>query len=460
LGSNDSGTDVVASSLGVNHLDIFDHAKEELMKKEAPLALRMRPRTLEQFVGQEHLVGPGKVLRRLIEADRLSSLILYGPPGTGKSTLARVIAENTRAHFTRLNAVTSGVADIRRVVGEAGERLGMYQQRTILFIDEIHRFNKSQQDALLPYVEDGTVILIGATTENPFFEVNSPLLSRSRVFPLYPLSEVQLDRVLEMALIDRDRGLGNQELELTAEARQQLIRGAEGDARVALNALELAALLVTTPPDGKRVIDVSVIQEAMQRKPVLYDKGGDQHYDTISAFIKSMRGSDPDAVLHYLARMLYAGEDPVFIARRIVIHAAEDVGLADPMALVVAAAAAQAVQLVGLPEGRLPLAEAALYVACAPKSNAVVAGIGAAMADIENLRIGRVPVHLRDSSYKGAAKLGHGQGYKYPHDFPGNYVSQQYLPDELAGRRYFRPGENGGEKSIRERLPWLFDKDK
>jgi len=440
-------------------LDIFDLAKEELMKKEAPLALRMRPRTLTQFVGQEHLMGPGKVLRRLIEADSFSSLILYGPPGTGKSTLARVIAENTKAHFTRLNAVTSGVADIRQVVKDAGDRLGMYQQRTILFIDEIHRFNKAQQDALLPYVEDGTVILVGATTENPYFEVNPPLLSRSRVFPLYPLSETELERIIEMALTDPDRGLGGQRIEVTPEARQQLIRSAGGDARVALNTLELAAL-ITTPQEVNRVIDISAVREAVQQKPMLYDRDGDQHYDTISAFIKSMRGSDPDAVLHYLARMLYAGEDPMYIARRIVIHAAEDIGLADPMALVVAAAAAQAVQLVGLPEGRLPLTEAALYVACAPKSNAVISGINKATADIENKHVGRVPAHLRDSSYKGAAKLGHGQGYKYPHNFPGNHVPQQYLPEELHGSRYFQPGDNGCEKLIKERFPWLTKKDK
>lgn len=443
-------------------MSIFDQAREKMIRKGAPLALKLRPRTLDQFVGQEHLVGPGKVLRRLIESDQLTSLILYGPPGTGKSTLARVIAENTQAYFTQLNAVTSGVADIRRVVGEAADRLGMYQQRTILFIDEIHRFNKAQQDALLPYVEDGTIILIGATTENPFFEVNPPLLSRSRVFPLKPLSEANLSQIIDTALSDQVAGLGGERITLTPEARRQLLRLAEGDARVLLNTLELACLLATPAKkegQDETVVDAALIEEAAQKKVILYDRQGDQHYDTISAFIKSMRGSDPDAVLHYLARMIDAGEDPVFIARRIVIHAAEDVGLADPMALVVASAAAQAVKLIGLPEGRLPLAEAALYVACAPKSNAVIRGIDSAAADLEKRAIGRIPTHLRDSSYQGAAGLGHGQGYKCPHNYPGHYVSQQYLPDELRGSRYYYPSDNGWEKSIKERLPWLKGKD-
>lgn len=411
----------------------------------------MRPRTLDEFVGQEHLVGPGKLLRRAIEADRLSSAIFYGPPGTGKTTLARIIAATTQAEFEQINAVTAGISDIREVIQRAKERLGMYGRRTILFIDEIHRFNKAQQDALLPYVEDGTIILIGATTENPCFEVNAPLLSRSRIFAFEPLKPEEIRKLLLRALEDKERGLGMYKVRVDEEALDHLVRVADGDARTALNALELA--VITTPPgeDGYRHITLEVAEESIQRRMVRYDKAGDNHYDVISAFIKSLRGSDPDAALHWLARMFKAGEDPRFIARRMIVHAAEDVGLADPMALVVAVAAAQALEYVGMPEARLPLAEAAIYIATAPKSNAVIKAIDSAMADIDKLSIGEVPRHLRDPHYKGAKKLGHGEGYKYPHHYPNNYVQQQYMPDPLVGKKYFRPYGQGYEKEIIKR---------
>ncbi|MDN5294287.1 MAG: putative ATPase [Eubacteriales bacterium] len=411
----------------------------------------MRPRTLDEFVGQEHLVGPGKLLRRAIEADRLSSAIFYGPPGTGKTTLARIIAATTQAEFEQINAVTAGISDIREVIQRAKERLGMYGRRTILFIDEIHRFNKAQQDALLPYVEDGTIILIGATTENPCFEVNAPLLSRSRIFAFEPLKPEEIRKLLLRALEDKERGLGMYKVRVDEEALGHLVRVADGDARTALNALELA--VITTPPgeDGYRHITLEVAEESIQRRMVRYDKAGDNHYDVISAFIKSLRGSDPDAALHWLARMFKAGEDPRFIARRMIVHAAEDVGLADPMALVVAVAAAQALEYVGMPEARLPLAEAAIYIATAPKSNAVIKAIDSAMADIDKLSIGEVPRHLRDPHYKGAKKLGHGEGYKYPHHYPNNYVQQQYMPDPLVGKKYFRPYGQGYEKEIIKR---------
>ncbi|WP_418792269.1 AAA family ATPase [Phosphitispora sp. TUW77] len=429
-------------------MDLFEAGRQSYMKKEAPLAVRMRARTLDEFVGQEEIVGKGKLLRRAIEADKLSSVIFYGPPGTGKTTLARVIANTTRAFFEQLNAVTSGVADIKRVVKNAGDRLGMYSQRTILFIDEIHRFNKSQQDALLPSVEDGTVILIGATTENPYFEVNAPLLSRSRVFMFKQLSDAEIARLVNLALKDEERGLGQYRVNLKEEALNHIVSIANGDARSALNAIELAVL--TTPPgeDGVREINLEAAEESIQKRSVTYDKSGDQHYDVISAFIKSIRGSDPDAALHWLARMIYAGEDPRFIARRLLVHAAEDVGLADPNALVMAMSAAYALEYIGMPEARLPLAEAVIYIAAAPKSNAVIKAIDSALSDIENKNIGAVPVHLRDAHYKGAAKFGHGKGYKYPHQFDGNYVEQQYLPDELLGTKYYNPYDNGYEKKI------------
>jgi putative ATPase len=412
----------------------------------------MRPRTLDEMRGQQQIIGPGRLLRRAILADRLSSLIFYGPPGTGKTTLARVIANTSKMAFEQLNAVTAGVADIRRVVGEAKQRLGMSGQKTILFVDEIHRFNKSQQDALLPYVEDGTIVLIGATTENPYFEVNPPLVSRSRVFRLEPLSDQELGEILLAALSDRERGLGQYQVELEPDALQHLMGVANGDARSALNALELAVLTTEPGADGIRHIDLNVAAESIQQRAVVYDKNGDQHYDAISAFIKSMRGSDPDAALYWLARMIYAGEDPVFIARRIVICAAEDVGNADPHALMVANAAAQAAAMLGLPEARIPLAQAVTYIACAPKGNAVISGIDQALQDVAQETNLSVPRHLRDAHYKGAAKLGHGVDYQYPHSFPGHFVRQQYLPDNLVGKRYYQPSNSGYEKTHRERL--------
>jgi len=410
-------------------MDLFEASRQKQMAREAPLAVRMRPRTLDEFVGQVDIVGEGKLLRRAIEADQLSSVIFYGPPGTGKTTLAKVIANTTKAFFVQLNAVTSGVADIKDVVKNARDRLGMYNQRTILFVDEIHRFNKAQQDALLPHVEDGTVILIGATTENPYFEVNPPLLSRSRAFGFKSLNDQDIRKLLEQAVLDEERGLGRYRVNLEKKAAEHIINVANGDARSALNAIELA--VVTTLPNelGVREITLAVAEESIQKR---------------SAFIKSLRGSDPDAALHWLARMIYAGEDPRFIARRLIVHAAEDVGLADPQALTVATSAAYALEYIGMPEARLPLAEAAIYIATAAKSNSVIKGIDKALSE--------VPVHLRDAHYKGASKLGHGKGYKYPHDFPGNYVNQQYLPNELLGVTYYEPYESGQEKQIKDRL--------
>jgi putative ATPase len=413
----------------------------------------MRPRTLEEMVGQEEILGPGKLLRRAIEADRLTSLILYGPPGSGKTTLAEVIATHTRARFERLSAVTAGVPDIRRIIREAEENLARYQQRTILLVDEIHRFNKAQQDALLPAVERGTVVLIGATTENPYFSVNAALLSRSRVIRLRPLKEEEIKLLLRRALEDKERGLAEYSAEVSPEALDHLAQGARGDARVALNALEIAVIGTPPDPDGRRRITLSVAEDALQQRAILYDRAGDQHYDVVSAFIKSLRGSDPDAALHYLARMLAAGEDPRFIARRMVILAAEDVGLADPQALLVATAAAQAVEYVGLPEAEIPLAEAAIYLACTAKSNSVYRALARAKEDVEKGELGEVPPHLRDAHYRGAAELGHGVGYKYPHDYPGHWVEQEYLPEVLRGARYYEPSPNGweGRLSLRRR---------
>lgn len=428
-------------------MDLFELAGEQNRRRQAPLADRIRPRTLDEFAGQEGIVGPGRLLRRAIEGDQLRSAIFYGPPGTGKTTLAKVIANTTKGEFVQLNAVTSGVADIRRVTKEARERQNLYNRKTVLFIDEIHRFNRAQQDALLPFVEDGTIILIGATTQNPYFEVNSALLSRSRVFALQPLGPAEIRRLLEAALTDQERGLGQYSADVAPEALDHLVETARGDARSALNALELAVL--TTLPDehGVRRISLDTAVESIQRPAVLYDKQGDQHYDVISAFIKSIRGSDPDAALHWFARMIYAGEDPRFIARRMIVHAAEDIGVADPQALQVAVAAAQALEFVGMPEARIPLAEAVIYLAKAPKSNSTVVAIDAALGDLEKREVGRVPVHLRDAAYPGAKQLGHGQGYLYPHDFPGNIVEQQYLPDPLKGTKYYRPSGNGREKT-------------
>jgi putative ATPase len=417
-----------------------------------PLAARMRPRTLDEFVGQQHVVGPGTVLRRLIEGDQLSSAIFWGPPGCGKSTLAMLIARHTRAHFDTFSAVLSGVAEVRKAIQAARERKKATGRRTILFVDEIHRFNKAQQDAFLPHVEDGTVILIGATTENPYFEVNTPLLSRARLFRFETLKDEDIRALLRRALRDEQRGLGEYHADLEPEAEAHLVGTANGDARNALNALETAVLAAEPGPDGRRVLDRRLAEEAIQQRALAYDRDGDQHYDVVSAFIKSMRGSDPDAAVYWLHRMLAAGEDPRFICRRIVIHAAEDVGLADPMALVVATAAAQALELVGLPEAQIPITQAVLYIATAPKSNAVVKAIGRAQADLRDRPQGSVPVPLRDTSYRGAAKLGHGHGYKYPHDYPGGYVPQSYLPEGAASGRYYEPTGNGAEAPIRERL--------
>ena len=436
-------------------MDLFEASRQQQMAREAPLAVRMRPRTLSEFVGQEDIVGKGKLLRRAIEADQLSSVIFFGPPGTGKTTLAKVIANTTKAFFVQLNAVTSGVADIKEVVKNARDKVGMYNQRTILFVDEIHRFNKAQQDALLPHVEDGTVILIGATTENPYFEVNPPLLSRSRVFGFKSLEDQDIGKLLKQAISDAERGLGRYRVNLNKQAEEHIINVSNGDARSALNAIELAVMTTLPNEQGVREITLEVAEESIQKRSVRYDKSGDQHYDVISAFIKSLRGSDPDAALHWLARMIYAGEDPRFIARRLIVHAAEDVGLADPHALTVATSAAYALEYIGMPEARLPLAEATIYIATAPKSNSVIKGIDKALADIEHRKPGEVPIHLRDAHYKGASKLGHGKGYKYPHDFSGNYVEQQYLPDELLGVSYYEPYESGNEKEIRDRIKRL-----
>lgn len=412
----------------------------------------MRPRTLDEFMGQKHIVGTGSLLRRAIYADRLTSMIFYGPPGTGKTTLAAVIANQTKASFQRLNAVTAGVAQVREVLEEARKRLEMYHQPTILFIDEIHRFNKSQQDALLPSVEDGTVLLIGATTGNPFFSVNSALLSRSRVFELYPLARGDVENIMDSALGDAERGLGKMKIQLSPEARKHIVDTADGDARVALNALELAALTTAPGEDGVIFIDEKTAEQSVQRKAVRYDKDGDNHYDVISAFIKSIRGSDPDAALFWMARMLDAGEDPRFVARRLYISASEDIGNADPLALLVAEAAFRAVEVLGMPEAGLVLAHAVTHLACAPKSNASCVALGKAREDARSATDTDVPNHLRDSHYPGADKLGHGRGYLYPHSYSGNYIKQQYLPDSLADKRYFIPGTNGYEKRLRQ---WL-----
>ena len=430
--------------------DLFTFAYEQQGggAKQKPLAARMRPQSIQDVIGQSHIIAPGKLLRRAIEADQVSSLIFYGPPGTGKTTLAKVIARSTRSYFSELNAVTAGVGDIRKVVEEAKERLVMGGQRTTLFVDEIHRFNKSQQDALLPFVEEGTIILIGATTENPFFEVNAALLSRSQIFSLQPLTHEELEKVIERALKDTEQGLGELDVQIEPEAMEHLIHYAEGDARRLLNALELAVSTTSPGADGRITITLDVAVESIQRRAVRYDKSGDNHYDTISAFIKSIRGSDPDAALYWLARMIDAGEDPRFIARRLVISASEDIGNADPQAISVAISCFQAVELVGMPEGRIPLGQATTYLATAPKSNAAYNGINQALAHIQKEGHKPVPTHLRDSAYKGAAKLGHGKGYLYPHNYPYGYVHQQYLPDGLQVS-FYDPKDHGYERHIR-----------
>jgi putative ATPase len=423
--------------------------EQERPSRHQPLAARMRPRDLNEFVGQTHILGVGQLLRRAIEADRIQSLIFYGPPGTGKTSLAQVIARQTKSKFERLSGVESNVADMRRVLASAANRLENTGLSTILFIDEIHRFNKAQQDILLPDVESGVVRLIGATTHNPFFFVNSPLVSRSQIFELRPLTEDDLFALLQRALADAERGLGYMKIKADEPALRHLARVGDGDARKALNALEIAAL--TTAPDKSGVvcIDLTVAEQSIQKKAVVYDGDEDAHYDTISAFIKSMRGSDPDAALYWLAKMMHAGEDPRFIARRIVIHAAEDVGLADPMALVLANAAFQAAEFIGWPEARIPLAEATIYIATAIKSNSTVMAIDAALEDVKSGRTLAVPEHLRDASYKGAKHLGHGEGYKYAHDYEGHFVPQDYLG---ADKRYYEPTDQGVEKKIKERV--------
>ena len=430
-------------------MDLFDYMKEQNLEQEAPLASRLRPSTLDEVVGQEHIIGKDKLLYRAIKADKLGSVIFYGPPGTGKTTLAKVIANTTSSRFRQINATVAGKKDMEEVVKEAQDYLGMYGKKTILFIDEIHRFNKGQQDYLLPFVEDGTLILIGATTENPYFEVNGALISRSIIFELKPLTKENVETLLDRAVTDKEKGMGSYNAVLEEDAREFLADISGGDARAALNALELGILTTKRREDGKIHIDLETASQCIQKRVVRYDKTGDNHYDTISAFIKSMRGSDPDAAVFYLAKMLYAGEDIKFIARRIMICAAEDVGNADPQALVVAVAAAQAVERLGMPEAQIPLAQAVTYVASAPKSNAACMAVFDAMEAVKTTKT-TVPSHLQDAHYKGSKKMGHGVGYLYAHDYPNHYVEQQYMPSELLERKFYHPTDNGYEKNIQE----------
>ena len=438
----------------------FDNVREDELNRNAPLADRMRPRNLDEFFGQEHIVGEGRLLRRMISADRISSVIFFGPAGCGKTTLARIIANQTSSYFYSLNAVTAGVKDVREVIQKAKDNLGLERKKSILFIDEIHRFNKGQQDALLPSVENGTIILIGATTENPFFEINSPLISRSTLFKLEKISDDGIRKIIKTTLSDSERGLGNENIELDEDAMNYLAVLSDGDARVALNAIELAYL--TTPKDENGIIkvDIDTIVECMQRKKVVYDKSDNAHYDTISAFIKSMRGSDPDAAVYYLAKMLYAGEDPKFIARRMVIFASEDIGNANIKALELAVSTFKAVEVIGMPECRINLAHCVTYLASSPKSNASYMALERAMSDVKNRPDYEVPYHIRNANYDGERELGIGVGYKYPHDFKNDYVKQQYLPDELMGTRYYEPKENGNEKNLKAYLEYLRGEDK
>ena len=437
-------------------MDLFDYMRETTKEKESPLASRLRPTTLDEVVGQQHIIGKDKLLYRAIKADKLSSVIFYGPPGTGKTTLAKVIANTTSAEFTQINATVAGKKDMEEVVNKAKELKGMYQKRTILFIDEIHRFNKGQQDYLLPFVEDGTIILIGATTENPYFEVNGALLSRSSVFELCPLSQEEVETLILRAVQDEKKGMGSYHAVIEEDALHFLADLAGGDARSALNAVELGILTTPRSEDGMIHISLDVASECIQKRVVRYDKTGDNHYDTISAFIKSMRGSDPDAAVYYLAKMLYAGEDIKFIARRIMICASEDVGNADPMALNVAVSAAQAVERIGMPEAQIILSQAVLYVATAPKSNSACNAVFAAMDNVKKYKT-TVPVHLQDAHYKGSAKLGHGIGYKYAHDYPNHYVKQQYLPDEIKDAVFYEASDNGYEQTIKAHMERIKD---
>lgn len=431
-------------------MDLFQFMEQKKRDSESPLASRMRPSSLDEVVGQEHIIGKDKLLYRAIKADRISSVIFYGPPGTGKTTLAKVIASSTRSDFKQINATSAGKKDMEEVVEEAKKNFGGYGKRTILFIDEIHRFNKGQQDYLLPFVEDGTIILIGATTENPYFEVNGALLSRSHIFELKPLSNDDIKQLLRRAVTDTEKGMGSFKAVIEDDALEFLSEMANGDARTALNALELGVLTTNRREDGYIHIDLDTAEECIQKRVLKYDKDGDNHYDTISAFIKSMRGSDPDAAIYYLARMLAAGEDIKFIARRITICAAEDVSNADPMALVVANAAAESVERIGMPESRIILAQAAAYVACAPKSNSAICAVDECLELVQKEHINTIPPHLQDAHYKGSAKLGHGLGYKYAHDFKNHYVKQQYLPDELVGRTFYNLSDMGYEKKLKE----------
>ena len=435
-------------------MDLFDYVREKNMDKEAPLASRLRPTALDEVVGQQHIIGKDKLLYRAIKADKISSVIFYGPPGTGKTTLAKVIANTTSSDFVQINATVAGKKDMEEVVQRAKNTLGMYQRKTILFVDEIHRFNKGQQDYLLPFVEDGTLILIGATTENPYFEVNGALLSRSSIFELKPLEKEDIKTLIKRAVYDSEKGMGSYQADIAGDALDFLADVAGGDARNALNAIELGILTTPRGDDGKIHITLEVAGECIQKRVVRYDKTGDNHYDTISAFIKSMRGSDPDAAVFYLAKMLYAGEDIKFIARRIMICASEDVGNADPMAITVAVSASQAIERIGMPEAQIILSQAATYVACAPKSNSACNAIFAANEAVRNYQTS-VPSYLQDAHYKGAAKLGHGIGYKYAHDYPHHYVEQQYLPDEIKDKKFYEPSDNGYEKQIKEWMDYI-----